>query len=127
MLQSKNLIIRIDRREINKKENLKDLGFSYNTMMGEIAHTNLSPESVTTVNDWFIVNPLNKEGKEISIDSMPYRDGRTDDNSTQKNVTEIEYNDKKYLVSDEGVIVDKKGLPRTDINAKDQAIILAKH
>lgn len=126
-LQSKNLIIRIDRREINKKENLKDLGFSYNTMMGEIAHTNLSPESVTTVNDWFIVNPLNKEGKEISIDSMPYRDGRTDDNSTQKNVTEIEYNDKKYLVSDEGVIVDKKGLPRTDINAKDQAIILAKH
>ena len=126
-LQSKNLIIRIDRREINKKENLKDLGFSYNTMMGEIAHTNLSPKSVTTVNDWFIVNPLNKDGKEISIDSMPYRDGRTDDNSTQKNVTEIEYNNKKYLVSDEGIIVDKKGLPRTDINAKDQAIILAKH
>ena len=44
-LQAKGMTIRIDRREINKDSNLKDLDFSYNTMMGDLAHTNLSDKS----------------------------------------------------------------------------------
>ena len=125
-LQAKGMTIRIDRREINKDSNLKDLDFSYNTMMGDLAHTNLSDKSSTTVNDWFVVNPINEKGEEININRVEYRDTRTDKAPTQRNDTKITYKGNEYLVSEEDVVVDKDGNPRTDINVTDQQIILAK-
>ena len=125
-LQAKGMTIRIDRREINKDSNLKDLDFSYNTMMGDLAHTNLSDKSSTTVNDWFIVNPVNEKGEEININRVEYRDTRTDKTPTQRNDTKVTYKGNEYLVSEEDVVVDKDGNPRTDINVTDQQIILAK-
>ena len=125
-LQAKGMTIRIDRREINKDSNLKDLDFSYNTMMGDLAHTNLSDKSSTTVNDWFIINPVNEKGEEININRVEYRDTRTDKAPTQRNDTKVTYKGNEYLVSEEDVVVDKDGNPRTDINVTDQQIILAK-
>ena len=125
-LQSKGMTIRIDRREINKDSNLKDLDFSYNTMIGDLAHTNLSDKSSTTVNDWFIVNPVNEKGEEININRVEYRDTRTEKTPAQRNDTKVTYKGKEYLVSEEDIVVDKNGNPRTDINVTDQQIILAK-
>ena len=125
-LQAKGMTIRIDRREINKDSNLKDLDFSYNTMMGDLAHTNLSDKSSTTVNDWFIVNPVNEKGEEININRVEYTDTRTENTPAQRNDTKITYKGKEYLVSEEDIVVDKDGNPRTDINVTDQQIILAK-
>ena len=125
-LQAKGMTIRIDRREINKDSNLKDLDFSYNTMMGDLAHTNLSDKSSTTVNDWFIVNPVNEKGEEININRVEYRDTRTEKTPAQRNDTKVTYKGNEYLVSEEDVVVDKDGNPRTDINVTDQQIILAK-
>lgn len=125
-LQSKGMTIRIDRREINKDSNLKDLDFSYNTMVGDLAHTNLSDKSSTTVNDWFIVNPVNENGEEIEINRVEYRDTRTEKTPTQRNDTKVTYKGNEYLVSEEDIVVDKDGNPRTDINVTDQQIILAK-
>ena len=125
-LQAKGMTIRIDRREINKDSNLKDLDFSYNTMMGDLAHTNLSDKSSTTVNDWFVVNPVNEKGEEININRVEYRDTRTEKTPAQRNDTKVTYKGKEYLVSEEDVVVDKDGNPRTDVNVTDQQIILAK-
>ena len=125
-LQDKEMTIRIDRREINKNSNLKDLDFTYNTIIGDLAHTNLLPQSATTVNDWFIINPLNEEGEEININRVPYHDSRVDIHPKQRNDTIVTYNNNEYIVSDEDVIIDKDGNPRTDINVSDQQIILAK-
>ena len=125
-LQSKGMTIRIDRREINKDSNLKDLDFSYNTMIGDLAHTNLSDKSSITVNDWFIVNPVNEKGEEININRVEYRDTRTEKTPAQRNDTKVTYKGKEYLVSEEDIVVDKNGNPRTDINVTDQQIILAK-
>ena len=125
-LQSKSMTIRIDRREINKDGNLKDLDFTYNDMMGDLAHTNLSDKSSSTVNDWFIVNPVNEKGEEININRVGYRDTRTKKSPVQRNDTKITYNGNEYLVSEEDVIVDKDGNPRTDVNVTEQQIILAK-
>ena len=125
-LQAKGMTIRIDRREINKDSNLKDLDFSYNTMMGDLAHTNLSDKSSTTVNDWFVVNPVNEKGEEININRVEYRDTRTEKTPAQRNDTKVTYKGKEYLVSEEDIVVDKDGNPITDINVTDQQIILAK-
>ena len=125
-LQAKGMTIRIDRREINKDSNLKDLDFSYNTMIGDLAHTNLSDKSSTTVNDWFIVNPVNERGEEINISRVEYRDTRTEKAPAQRNDTKVTYKDNEYLVSEEDIVVDKDGNPRTDINVTEQQIILAK-
>lgn len=125
-LQSKSMTIRIDRREINKDGNLKDLDFTYNDMMGDLAHTNLSDKSSSTVNDWFIVNPVNEKGEEININRVGYRDTRTEKGPVQRNDTKITYNGNEYLVSEEDIIVDKDGNPRTDVNVTEQQIILAK-
>ena len=125
-LQAKGMTIRIDRREINKDSNLKDLDFSYNTMMGDLAHTNLSDKSSTTVNDWFVVNPVNEKGEEININRVEYRDTRTEKTPAQRNDTKVTYKGKEYLVSEEDIVVDKDGNPRTDVNVTDQQIILAK-
>ena len=125
-LQDRGMTIRIDRREINKTGNLKDLQFSYNTMMGDLAHTNLSDKSSTTVNDWFIVNPVNEQGKEIRIDRVEYRDTRQKEGPIQRNDTKVTYNGKDYFVSEEDKIVDKDGKPITGIDVTQQQIILAK-
>ena len=125
-LQAKGMTIRIDRREINKDSNLKDLDFSYNTMIGDLAHTNLSDKSSTTVNDWFIVNPVNERGEEININRVEYRDTRTEKAPAQRNDTKVTYKGNEYLVSEEDILVDKDGNPRTDVNVTEQQIILAK-
>ena len=125
-LQANGMTIRIDRREINKDSNLKDLDFSYNTMIGDLAHTNLSDKSSTTVNDWFIVNPVNERGEEINISRVEYRDTRTEKAPAQRNDTKVTYKDNEYLVSEEDIVVDKDGNPRTDVNVTEQQIILAK-
>ena len=125
-LQANGMTIRIDRREINKDSNLKDLDFSYNTMIGDLAHTNLSDKSSTTVNDWFIVNPVNERGEEININRVEYRDTRTEKAPAQRNDTKVTYKDNEYLVSEEDIVVDKDGNPRTDVNVTEQQIILAK-
>lgn len=125
-LQDRGMTIRIDRREINKTDNLKDLQFSYNTMMGDLAHTNLSDKSSTTVNDWFIVNPVNEQGKEIRIDRVEYRDTRQKEGPIQRNDTKVTYNGKEYFVSEEDKIVDKDGKPISGIDVTQQQIILAK-
>ena len=125
-LQAKGMTIRIDRREINKDSNLKDLDFSYNAMMGDLAHTNLSDKSSTTVNDWFVVNPVNEKGEEINISRVEYRDTRTEKTPAQRNDTKVTYKGNKYLVSEEDIVVDKDGNPRTDVNITNQQIILAK-
>ena len=125
-LQDRGMTIRIDRREINKTDNLKDLQFSYNTMMGDLAHTNLSDKSSTTVNDWFIVNPVNEQGKEIRIDRVEYRDTRQKEGPIQRNDTKVTYNGKDYFVSEEDKIVDKDGKPISGIDVTQQQIILAK-
>jgi hypothetical protein len=125
-LQDRGMTIRIDRREINKTDNLKDLQFSYNTMMGDLAHTNLSDKSSTTVNDWFIVNPVNEQGKEIRIDRVEYRDTRQKEGPIQRNDTKVTYNGKDYFVSEEDKIIDKDGKPISGIDVTQQQIILAK-
>ena len=125
-LQDKGMTIRIDRREINKDSNLKDLDFSYNTMIGDLAHTNLSDKSSTTVNDWFIVNPVNERGEEINISRVEYRDTRTEKAPAQRNDTKVTYKGNEYLVSEEDIVVDKDGNPRTNVNVTEQQIILAK-
>lgn len=125
-LQAKGMTIRIDRREINKDSNLKDLDFSYNAMMGDLAHTNLSDKSSTTVNDWFVVNPVNEKGEEININRVEYRDTRTEKTPAQRNDIKVTYKGNEYLVSEEDIVVDKDGNPRTDVNITDQQIILAK-
>ena len=125
-LQANGMTIRIDRREINKDSNLKDLDFSYNTMIGDLAHTNLSDKSSTTVNDWFIVNPVNERGEEINISRVEYRDTRTEKAPAQRNDTKVTYKGNEYLVSEEDIVVDKDGNPRTDVNVTEQQIILAK-
>lgn len=125
-LQAKGMTIRIDRREINKDSNLKDLDFPYNTMMGDLAHTNLSDKSSTTVNDWFVINPVNDKGEEIDINRVEYRNTRIEKAPVQRNDTKVTYKGNEYLVSEEDVIVDKDGNSRTDVNVTDQQIILAK-
>lgn len=125
-LQDKGMTIRIDRREINRNEKLKDLDFSYNNMIGDLAHTNLSEQSSTTVNDWFIVNPVNKQGKEIKIDRVEYRGTRGKDGPIQRNDTRITYKGTEYLVSEENKIVNDEGTPVSGIDAITQQIILAK-
>lgn len=124
--QQKGMIIRIDRRAINRDSKLKDLDFTYNDMIGELAHTNLSDKSSSTVNDWFVVNPVNEKGEIISIDRVPYRDTRIGKDAPQRNDTTVEYKGQTYLVSEEDVIVNKDGTPRTDLSIADQQIILAK-
>lgn len=51
----------ISRRYINGQIN----GLDYNTLVGEIAYTNLSQGGTHTVSDWFTINPIDKDGKEI--------------------------------------------------------------
>lgn len=51
----------ISRRYINGQIN----GLDYNTLVGEIAYTNLPQGGTHTVSDWFTINPIDKDGKEI--------------------------------------------------------------
>ena len=63
-LTSMNIPFQISRKYINTTFNNKD----YNSMIGEIAETNLPANTESTINDWFTINPISG-GKEIKAKS----------------------------------------------------------
>lgn len=50
---------RINRKYLNKQIN----GVEYNTLIGDLANTNITPGVVHTVNNWFSLNPIDRSGK----------------------------------------------------------------
>lgn len=63
-LASLNIPFQISRKYINTTFNGKD----YNSMIGEIAETNLPVNTESTINEWFTINPISG-GKEIKAKS----------------------------------------------------------
>lgn len=63
-LASLNIPFQISRKYINTTFNGKD----YNSMIGEIAETNLPTNTESTINEWFTINPISG-GKEIKAKS----------------------------------------------------------
>lgn len=49
---------RINRKYLNKQID----GVEYNSLLGELANTNVTPGAIHTINNWFSLNPIDKKG-----------------------------------------------------------------
>ena len=61
-------------------------GQDYNRMIGELAYTNI--DDTHTIDDWFTINPIDKEGKEFK--GKTFKSTRTNPNSAKPQI--FEYN-----------------------------------
>ena len=61
-------------------------GQDYNRMIGELAYTNI--DGTHTIDDWFTINPIDKEGKEFK--GKTFKSTRTNPNSAKPQI--FEYN-----------------------------------
>lgn len=120
---NEGLEIRVNRRYINSTIDRGTLkGESYNNMLGEIAHNNLARP--TTVNDYFIVYPLDKNDKPISIKSTKFPEANPNERGLGASIS-IEYNGTTYKYTDANTIVNEDGTT-PKLEPEDRAIITAK-
>ena len=84
-------------------------GQDYNRMIGELAFTNI--DGTHTIDDWFTINPVDKEGKEFK--GKTFKSTRNNPNSAKPQV--FEYNWKGIPLK---VDLDTFEVTRTDNNSK---------
>lgn len=98
---------------------------SYNELIGEIAKTNIT-NNLHTVNDWFVINPINANGDEISAEKPLHKfntSSRQDNTSGKKqNVSNIYsfYEGKVNVNSDTWAVTNEKGEPIKDIDTANK-------
>ena len=86
------LSFRINRKYLNKEYN----GVDYNSLISEISHTNIVKGAVTTINNWFTINPIKPDGT-IRKGSIIKTMGISKSIRVGNFIT-IEYKGKKYIV-----------------------------
>jgi hypothetical protein len=63
-LTSLSPMVNISRGYINGKIDINGVEYDYNSVIGEVAFTNLPQGATTTINEWFEINSIS-EGKEV--------------------------------------------------------------
>lgn len=121
--KGKGLEIRVNRRYINSVIDRGSLkGESYNNMIGELAHTNLARP--TTVNDYFIVYPLDSNDKMVSIKSTKFPKVSPHPTNLKSSLS-IKYNGKTYKYTNANTILNEDG-SSVILSPNELAIITAK-
>lgn len=93
----------ISRKYINSQY----MGQSYNTMIGELAETNLPVGATHTVDDWFTINPIvnGAQQKAKSPKSTRQNPNASPNNaSTKKGTSSYTFNGKQYTLTPNGLI-----------------------
>lgn len=104
-LTSMNIPFQISRKYINTTFNNKD----YNSMIGEIAETNLPANTESTINEWFTINPIS-DGKEIKAKS-PKTIGMNP-NRAIPSYQEVSIGDLQFTVNSKtNEVLDSEGRP----------------
>lgn len=104
-LASLNIPFQISRKYINTAFNGKD----YNSMVGEIAETNLPTNTESTINEWFTINPISG-GKEIKAKS-PKTTG-VNPNRAMPSYQEISIGDLQFIINSKtNEVLDSEGRP----------------
>lgn len=104
-LASLNIPFQISRKYINTTFNGKD----YNSMIGEIAETNLPTNTESTINEWFTINPISG-GKEIKAKS-PKTIGMNP-NRAMPSYQEISIGDLQFTINSKtNEVLDSEGRP----------------
>lgn len=104
-LVSLNIPFQISRKYINTTFNGKD----YNSMIGEIAETNLPTNTESTINEWFTINPISG-GKEIKAKS-PKTIGMNP-NRAMPSYQEISIGDLQFTINSKtNEVLDSEGRP----------------
>lgn len=120
-LASLNIPFQISRKYINTTFNGKD----YNSMIGEIAETNLPVNTEGTINEWFTINPISN-GKEIKAKS-PKTTG-VNPNRAMPSYQEINIGDLQFTINSKtNEVLDSEGRPyngklANNVKAKAHAI-----
>ena len=99
---------RINRKYLNKKIGNLD----YNSVIGELANTNVEPGYVTTTNNWFTIAPVTPEGtvqKTDKIKTTGINPTATTSKPTAVTKTAIEYNGKTFYVDEQWNVTDEIG------------------
>lgn len=104
-LASLNIPFQISRKYINTTFKGKD----YNSMIGEIAETNLPTNTESTINEWFTINPISG-GKEIKAKS-PKTTG-VNPNRAMPSYQEISIGDLQFTINSKtNEVLDSEGRP----------------
>lgn len=99
---------RINRKYLNKK--IGDL--DYNSVIGELANTNVEPGFVTTTNNWFTIAPVSVDGTIQKADKIKTTKVNPTTNTTQPTTptkTAIEYNGRTFFVDEQWNVTDETG------------------
>lgn len=99
---------RINRKYLNKKIGNLD----YNSVIGELANTNVEPGYVTTTNNWFTIAPVSPDGtvqKADKIKTAGINPTATTSKPTTATKTAIEYNGKTLYVDEQWNVTDETG------------------
>lgn len=99
---------RINRKYLNKKIGNLD----YNSVIGELANTNVEPGYVTTTNSWFTIAPVTPEGtvqKTDKIKTTGINPTATTSKPTAVTKTAIEYGGKTFYVDGQWNVTDETG------------------
>lgn len=99
---------RINRKYLNKKIGNLD----YNSVIGELANTNVEPGYVTTTNNWFTIAPVSPDGtvqKADKIKTAGINPTATTSKPTAVTKTAIEYGGKTFYVDGQWNVTDETG------------------
>lgn len=83
---------RINRKFLNEKIN----GVEYNSLLGELANTNIEVGAVHTINNWFTLQPIGKDGKPIK--GYKIKTMGTGTSSVASSIVKVKYNNNEYLI-----------------------------
>ena len=98
---------RLTRKYLNKKIDGQD----YNTLIGELASTNVEPGYTTTTNNWFTINPVNPDGTIVKAKKIKSTKVNPTANTIKQSNTKtpIEWNGKTYYVDSSWNVSDNTG------------------
>lgn len=99
---------RINRKYLNKKIGNLD----YNSVIGEIANTNVEPGYVTTTNNWFTIAPVSPDGTVQKANKIKTTGINPTTNTSQPTVvtkTAIDYGGKTFFVDEQWNVTDETG------------------
>lgn len=99
---------RINRKYLNKKIGNLD----YNSVIGELANTNVEPGYVTTTNNWFTIAPISIDGtvqKTDVIKTTGINPTAATSKPTTVTKTAIEYGGKTFFVDEQWNVTDETG------------------
>ena len=97
---------RINRKYLNKKIGNLD----YNSVIGELANTNVEPGYITTTNNWFTIAPVSPNGiiqKTDKIKTTGINPTATTSPSTTQTKIAIQYGNKTYYVDEQWNVTDE--------------------